>query len=96
VQNFIRTIRFLDDVVPGEPAMKGLRLHGDSTTLGILFPLLAFDLLLQVLEVSQITGVRDDGRLVDHQDALDVGETGQTSVRPHCVGSEDDPVLVLD
>ena len=76
--------------------MECLWLHGDTTSPGILFSLLAFNLFLQVLKVGQVTGVANQGRIIDNHDTFHIWTTGQATVRSHGVGSEDDSILVLD
>ena len=76
--------------------MECLWLHGDTTSPGILFSLLAFNLFLQVLKVGKVTGVANQGSIIDNHNTFDIWETGQATVRSHGVGSKDDSILVLD
>lgn len=81
---------------PSEPTVKSLRLHGDAASDGVLLALLPLDLLLQELEVGNVTSEPDDGRLVDGDHALQVREPGQGAVGAHRVGGDDHAVLILD
>jgi len=76
--------------------VKRLGLHGDAATDGVFLSLFPLHLFLEELEVCDVTGETDDGRLVNGDDSLQVWKSGQAPVGSHRVGGDDHAILVLD
>ena len=79
-----------------KPTVKGFRPHGDSTTFDVLFVLLAFNEAIKILKVCNVSRTSYNSSFVDFVHALEVGITRKAAIVSHCVGSNDDAILVFD
>lgn len=79
-----------------QPVVQRLRLHLDGVVVVVVVDHLLVNVLLDELEVGVVAAHADDGAVVDLEDAIDVAEARQRTVRDERVGGDDDAAVELE